>query len=167
MDDKSALSIAHGLNHTQTLKSINIEGNPIGKGGMRLMIQSMSTNTHTKFTLNMANISADKEVTIHKNREDSSLNFDPTNPEGPFNLDLEEAYNQILLQQLLAAAEKAVERNPGAFELKNCLASVSFNGKTKWDPPSTKNAIGLYELGEEPSGILKFMFTLNPPMLKE
>lgn len=167
MDDKSALSIAHGLNHTQTLKSINIEGNPIGKGGMRLMIQSMSTNTHTKFTLNMANISADKEVTIHKNREDSSLNFDPTNPEGPFNLDLEEAYNQILLQQLLAAAEKAVERNPGAFELKNCFASVSFNGKTKWDPPSTKNAIGLYELGEEPSGILKFMFTLNPPMLKE
>lgn len=30
-----------------------------------------------------------------------------------------------------------------------------------------KNAYGLYELGEEPSGILKFNFTLNPPLLKE
>jgi hypothetical protein len=115
----------------------------------------------------MANISADKEVPIHKTAADTSINFNPTNPEGPFNLDLEEAYNQILLQQLLAAAEKAVERNPGAFELKNCFAQVSFNGKTKWDPPTMKNAIGLYDLGEEPSGILKFTFTLNPPMLKE
>lgn len=167
MDDKSAMSIAHGLSHTQTLKSINLEGNPIGKNGMRLMIGSLSSNTHTKFALNMANISADKEVPIHKTAADTSINFNPTNPEGPFNLDLEEAYNQILLQQLLAAAEKAVERNPGAFELKNCFAQVSFNGKTKWDPPTMKNAIGLYDLGEEPSGILKFTFTLNPPMLKE
>lgn len=77
MDDKAALSIAFGLNHTQTLKSINIEGNPIGKGGMRLMIHAMSVNTHTKFKLNMANISADKEITIHKDNKDSSLNFDP------------------------------------------------------------------------------------------
>lgn len=98
MDDKSALSIANGLTHTQTLKSINLEGNPIGKAGMRLMLASLSNNTHTKFALNMANISADKEVPIHKAGEDTSVNFDPKNPEGPFNLDLEEAYNQILLQ---------------------------------------------------------------------
>lgn len=97
MDDKAAVSIAHGLTHTQTLKYINLEGNPIGKLGMKLMLAALSQNTHTKFKLDMANISADKDIPIQKKSEDNSLNFDPKNPEGQYNLDLEEAFNQILL----------------------------------------------------------------------
>lgn len=38
MEPKCAVSIAHGLEHTQTLKQINISGNPIGQNGMSLLI---------------------------------------------------------------------------------------------------------------------------------
>lgn len=134
---------------------------------MKLMISAMSSNPHTKFTIDMANISADKEIKINKTKEDASLNFDPSNPEGMYNLDLEERFDQIILQYLLDTAEKAVERSGGTFEVKQCFAGVTFNGKSKWDPPLMKNNQGLFDLGEEPSGLLKFQFTNNPPGLKE
>jgi hypothetical protein len=44
MEQKSALSIAHGLSHTVCLKSIDVSGNPIGKVGMRQLLQSMNNN---------------------------------------------------------------------------------------------------------------------------
>jgi len=47
METKSVVSIAHGLSHTQTLEHIDISGNPIGKYGLRLLLQSMSNNKDT------------------------------------------------------------------------------------------------------------------------
>ena len=44
---------------------------------------------------------------------------------------------------------------------------MTFNGKSKWDPPTEKKTNGLFNLGEEPTGVLKFQFTLNPILLKE
>lgn len=38
MEEKSAVSISHGLKHTGTLKNIDVSGNPIGPLGMRLMM---------------------------------------------------------------------------------------------------------------------------------
>jgi len=45
MEEKSAMSISHGLKHTSTLKNIDVSGNPIGTKGMRLLMQAMSFNT--------------------------------------------------------------------------------------------------------------------------
>lgn len=42
MDAQSALCIAHGLNYTQRLESIDVSSNPIGKLGMQFLIKSMS-----------------------------------------------------------------------------------------------------------------------------
>ena len=58
-------------------------------------------------------------------------------------------------------------KNPGAFEIKQCFHQVQFNGKSKWDPPLEKDNSQLFVLGEEPSGSLKFNFTLNPVALKD
>ena len=77
MEVKSALCIAHGLTYPQTLESLDISGNPIGKFGMRMLLQSMSSNTQTKFKINLKDISADKEIKLEKNLKDSSMNFDP------------------------------------------------------------------------------------------
>jgi len=121
MELKSALSIAHGLSHTQLLEAVDVSGNPIGKFGMRLLLQSMNNNVHTKFTINLKDISADKEIKIEKNAQNSAINFDPQNPEGRYALDLTESFNQICLQHLLQAAEKAVARHAGAFDLKQCF----------------------------------------------
>jgi len=49
METKSAMSVAHGLSNAQTLEYIDLSGNPIGKFGMRLILQSMSNNKETKF----------------------------------------------------------------------------------------------------------------------
>ena len=58
-------------------------------------------------------------------------------------------------------------RSEAAFEPKQCFNGVKFNGKAKWDPPTERFKNGLFNLGEEPSGELTFLFTLNPPALKE
>ena len=59
---------------------------------MRLFLQAMSSNTNSKFKCNMQDISADKQIKLEKNMKDSSVNFDPQNPEGQYVLDLEEIY---------------------------------------------------------------------------
>jgi hypothetical protein len=41
------------------------------------------------------------------------------------------------------------------------------NAKGKWEPPVEKTNQGLFVLGDEPSGNLKFKFTLNPLAIKE
>ena len=38
MEANAALSIAHGLSHTEQLESIDLSGNPIGKLGMRMIM---------------------------------------------------------------------------------------------------------------------------------
>lgn len=161
MEEQSALSIAHGLKHTSTLKSIDISGNPIGPHGMRLLMQSMSFNTIAQFSINMKDIAAEVELKSKKEL------FDPNNPEGKHSLDLSQSHNQIVLQNLLAAAERSVAENEGKFEIKQCFVKVTFNGKSKWDPPLEKNSQGLFQLGEAPSGVLAFDFCLNPALLKE
>ena len=81
----------------------------------------MNNNVHTKFTINLKDISADKEIKLKKNPTNSAINFDPSNPEGTFTLDLAESYSQTCLQRLLEAAESAAEASAGAFELKQCF----------------------------------------------
>ena len=44
MEIRSVLCIAHGLNLTETLEEINVEGNPIGKFGMKLLLNSITAN---------------------------------------------------------------------------------------------------------------------------
>ena len=162
MELKSTISIAHGLSHTDTLEFLDISSNPIGQSGMRLVLQAMNKNQNTKFTVNLKNIQADKGFEIKNDQA-----FDPSNPEGKFLLDIGESYGQVILQQLLSAAEKAANRSSGAFEAKQCFNGASLNGKGKWEPPLEKNSYGLFNLGDEPTGTLKFNFTLNPPVYKD
>ena len=71
MEMKSALCIAHGLSHTQTLKYIDVQSNPIGKFGMRQLLQSINFNQYTKFKINLKDISADKEIVVDKDMKNS------------------------------------------------------------------------------------------------
>ena len=42
VDQKSIFCLAHGLKYAQSLQHLNVEGNPIGPAGMRLLISTMS-----------------------------------------------------------------------------------------------------------------------------
>jgi len=134
---------------------------------MRLMMQAMSTNHHAKFHINMKDISSDVEIKRVDVPNQPTVTFDPNNPEGKYVLDLTQNYNQIVLQNLLMAAEESVADNEAKFEIKQCFVKVTFNGKSKWDPPVEKNSSGLFNLGEAPTGVLAFDFNLNPALLKE
>tara|TARA_B110000285_G_C15102972_1_gene606126 strand:- start:1649 stop:1843 length:195 start_codon:yes stop_codon:yes gene_type:complete len=64
---------------------------------MKMIMKSMNSNIHTKFTINLKDISADKEITLTKNPSNAGVNFDPSDPEGNFSLDLAESYSQTCL----------------------------------------------------------------------
>jgi hypothetical protein len=115
------------------LKNINVEGNPIGPVGMRFLMQAMSANTQSSFKVNMKEISADKDIKLYKNV------FDYSNPEATYTLNLAETYDQIILQNLLLIAEKAVTGSEGKFDSKSCFAGVKLNGKPNWSPPTSKD----------------------------
>jgi hypothetical protein len=53
----------------------------------------MNNNTQTKFTINLKDISADKEIKMEKNEKNSAINFDPKDPEGNFSIDLVESFS--------------------------------------------------------------------------
>jgi hypothetical protein len=42
VDQKSIICLADGLKYAQSLQHLNVEGNPIGPAGMRLLISAMS-----------------------------------------------------------------------------------------------------------------------------
>jgi len=69
------------------LQNLNVEGNPIGPAGMRLLITAMSSNTQTSFKVNMKEISADKDIKSYKNV------FDLSAPEKDYSLNLAETYD--------------------------------------------------------------------------
>jgi hypothetical protein len=83
------------MKFTASLKSLVVEGNPIGPVGLRFLIQAMNSNKHGKFTINMKEISADKDL------KSFSQVFDPSNPERPYSLNMGETYDHIILQNLL------------------------------------------------------------------
>jgi hypothetical protein len=43
-----------------------------------------------------------------------------------------------------------------------CFFQVKCDGKSKWDPPTIKTSLGLWDLGTEPKGKLEFSFTCEP-----
>jgi hypothetical protein len=160
VDQKSIFCIAHGLKMTTSLQNLNVEGNPIGPAGMRFLIQSMSMNQETSFKVNMKEISADKDIKQYRNV------FDNSSPEKEYTLNLAETYDQLILQNLLRISEAASLSSEGKFDVKTCFFNVKLNGKATWNPPTSKDINGMFDPIEK-SGILSFIFTINPIVFKQ
>ena len=62
IEQKSIFCISHGLKFTKSLKNIIVEGNPIGPGGLRFLVQAMNQNNSGAFNINMKEIEADKDL---------------------------------------------------------------------------------------------------------
>ena len=133
IDQKTIFCIAHGLKHTQSLKTFAVEGNPIGAVGLRYVLQAMNQNQHGVFKMNLKEISADRDT------KQKTKPFDINNPEANYSLNVGDTYDLLILQSLLTCAEKAVARSEGKFDIKACFYGVKFNGKTNWIPPATKD----------------------------
>lgn len=108
----------------------------------------------------MKEISADRDIKAYKQV------FDPSNPEKAYALNLEERYDNIILQSLLGIAEKAALKSEGKFDMKACFFGVKLNGKGNWNPPSNKDNLNQFEMAEQ-QGQLTFTFTVNPVEYKK
>lgn len=123
---------------------------------MRFIMNAQNRNLEQQLEVNLkyaqgeTDSAADNQIKI----------FDQERPEGQYQLDLTKIYDQFVLQHLLtisfdlAANSAAVGTAP--FEQKMCFYQVKCDGKSKWDPPSTKTNTGLWDLGSDPKGKLEF-----------
>lgn len=154
--------IAQALQITRGIKFVSLEGNPIGKVGIRFLMNAQNRNLEQEFTVNIKNAqgetnsAADNQIQL----------FDAERPEGPYQLDLTKIYDQFVLQHLLTIsselAKTSVELGTASFEQKQCFYQVKCDGKSKWDPPNIKTTTGIWDLGPEPKGKLEFSFTCEP-----
>lgn len=106
-----------------------------------------------------------KEISADKDLKGYQQVFDPSNPEKPYTLNMNDTYDHIILQNLLQIAEKASSNSEGKFDIKACFYGVKLNGKANWNLPSVKNELDQYEIPER-SGTLVFTFTINPILFK-
>jgi hypothetical protein len=62
-------------------------------------------------------------------------------------------------------AENCAAASEGKFDIKSCFYGVKLNGKPNWNPPTTKDQHGSFEVAEK-TGVLMFYFTTNPILYK-
>ena len=106
IDTKSAFCLAHGLRVNTTLKSININGNPIGSSGIKFFLQSLNDNKKG----NVEDIKM-KETDLLVQPSKHQV-FDPLNVEGQYELDLSNIYDRVILYHLLDIDEKIFHNSP-------------------------------------------------------
>ena len=108
----------------------------------------------------MKEISADKDIKSYKDV------FDLTSPEKEYSLNMAETYDNFIMQSLLKLADSAANSSEGKFDVKACFYGVKMNGKPNWNPPTTKDASGVFEQIDK-TGVLTFYFTINPILYKQ
>lgn len=152
----------------KSLQYLSVEGNPLGKVGLSLLMKAKTRNIETNFTLN---------IKLAEGESDSAVDFkvqifNHEKPEGPYSLDLTKIYDQLVLQKLLTissnVAKASVESGAAApIDQKTCFHQVKLNGKAKWEVPTAVTPEGLWDLGPEPTGNLVFTFTQDPAEYKK
>ena len=110
--------IAQALQITRGIKFVSLEGNPIGKVGIRFLMNAQNRNLEQEFTVNIKNAQGETDSAA-----DNQIQlFDAERPEGPYQLDLTKIYDQFVLQHLLTIsselAKTSVELDTAPFEQK-------------------------------------------------
>jgi Ran GTPase-activating protein (RanGAP) involved in mRNA processing and transport len=100
IDGKVAFCIAHGLQNNTSLKSFEINGNPIGSSGIKFLIQSINNNEKGK----VKNIKMKETDTLVQTVKQQI--FDPLNVEREYRLDLASIYDRVILYHLIDIDEK-------------------------------------------------------------
>ena len=159
IEGKSIYCLTEALVLNQSLDHLSMDGNPLGKVGLNLLMKARTRNTDQNFSISIklaegeTDSAADHRIKI----------FDREKPEGPYSLDLTKIYDQLCLQHLLTlsheAALESTANSDKPFEQKQCFYQVKLDGKSKWEVPSLKTPEGLWDLGPEPKGTLVFTFT--------
>lgn len=146
--------IAEGLALNESLRTVSLEGNPLGSFGLNCLMRARTRNTENTFKVNIKLAEGEADSII-----DAQL-FDIDSPEGNYSLDLCQEYDFFVLQHLCNISEQLAQESAGQIEQKQFFHGVKFDGKGKWDPPTIKTQKGLWDF--EPAGNLEFTFTQDP-----
>lgn len=160
IEGRSIYCLTEALVINRGLQCLSMEGNPLGKMGIALLMKAKTRNFAQDFSINLAESGTDSA-------EDPRIKiFEMEKPEGPYSFDLTKMYDQLVLQHLLTISAEVViasnESGGAPIEQKMCFYQVKLDGKSKWEVPSLKTPEGLWDLGPEPKGNLVFTFTSEP-----
>ena len=145
IEAKSAFCLAFGLRLNTSLRTLRLEGNPIGSLGVRYLIKAMNENRSGK--LKELNVSDTEHVVKAKQH------FDPANPEKLYTLDLESTYDKVVLELLLDIDERVVLQSEGELQLRDCFVGAKL-GNSAWTAPTERNKHGLWEPAADAKGPL-------------
>jgi len=156
LDAKSAFCLAHGLRVNKSLKSFIVNGNPIGSAGIKFLLQSLNDN----YQGHVKNLKMKETDTIIPSKAPI---FDMMNVEGPYELELSNIYERVILFHLLDVDEKICHNSPEEEQMKQGELFIDAKlAGSSWVPPQEKDADGKWDLGFEPTGKLTFRFSLDP-----
>ena len=98
IDCSSIFCIAYGIECTSSLKIININGNPIGSRGIQYLVNAIRKNKRQRFEKFIAD---DVGMSILSIPNSQIPNFDSTNLQKDYLLDLSLAFSRCILRKLL------------------------------------------------------------------
>lgn len=97
---RSVYCLSEGIILNKSLKYLSLEGNPLGKVGLSLLMKAKTKNIAANFALNIKMAEGESDSAV----DFKISNFNPEKPEGPQSLDLTKIYDQLVLQKLLTIA---------------------------------------------------------------
>jgi hypothetical protein len=164
IESKSVFCIAYAIRKSNsTLKSLILEGNPVGSAGMRFLVQALNESKGAFSEMSI------KEIGAAEMEGRSTFSFNPNQPEGAYSINLQEVYDQIVLQTLLDIDERIVESTKGeeesALTLRDCFITPKL-GPSAFSLPTLRDSSVKWDLGDlstlKPGQMLTFIFILNP-----
>lgn len=101
IDGKAVFCLAQGLKVSRSICYVNLEGNPLGQSASRAVLNAKTTNQQ-EFTIELRNTGSDSEPSTFKT-------FQIENPEGPYELDLTQIYDQLVMNDLLSLSKSLAQ----------------------------------------------------------
>jgi len=97
IEGKTIYCLSEALVINKSLEHLSMDGNPLGKVGLALLMQARTRNTEQAFSISIklaegeTDSAADHRIKI----------FDKDKPEGAYSFDLTKIYDQLCLQHIL------------------------------------------------------------------
>jgi len=100
IEGKSIYCLTEALVLNKSLEFLSIDGNPLGKIGLGLLMKARTRNTEQDFQISIRMAEGETDSAA----EHRIKLFDREKPEGVYSLDLAKVYDYLVLQHLLTIA---------------------------------------------------------------
>ncbi len=155
IDFDSMYAISYAIQYSFSLQSINISGNPIGSYGVTLVLQAVKENRHQ---LIKEVLTDEIKPHIPTKKVTPTIYVNPQSAQAEYSLNLELAYDRVILKRLLDLDLQLWSKFTKAVEFGKCFANIRSSGKPFKMPVPSKE--GNWEI-ENMKTVMKFKFSYD------